>query len=44
MLKIGEFSWLSQVTVRALRYYDEIGLLKPRCRKCRRGWRGLKRG
>jgi DNA-binding transcriptional MerR regulator len=29
MLKIGEFSWLSQVTVRALRYYDEIGLLKP---------------
>ncbi|MEP7293525.1 MAG: MerR family DNA-binding transcriptional regulator, partial [Chloroflexota bacterium] len=29
MLKIGEFSRLSQVTVKTLRYYDEIGLLKP---------------
>jgi DNA-binding transcriptional MerR regulator len=29
MLRIGEFSWLSQVTVRTLRYYDEIGLLSP---------------
>ena len=29
MLKIGEFSWLSQVTVRTLRYYDEVGLLSP---------------
>ncbi len=28
MLKIGEFSRLSQVTVKTLRYYDEIGLLK----------------
>lgn len=28
MLKIGEFSRLSRVTVKALRYYDEIGLLK----------------
>lgn len=29
MFKIGDFSKLSQVTVKALRYYDEIGLLKP---------------
>jgi DNA-binding transcriptional MerR regulator len=29
MFKIGDFSRLSQVTVKALRYYDEIGLLKP---------------
>ena len=29
MLKIGDFSRLAQVTVRALRLYDELGLLKP---------------
>lgn len=29
MLKIGEFSKLSRVSVRMLRPYDEIGLLKP---------------
>ena len=29
MFKIGEFSRLSQVSVQALRYYDELGLLKP---------------
>jgi DNA-binding transcriptional MerR regulator len=29
MLKIGEFAHLGQVTVRTLRYYDEIGLLSP---------------
>jgi DNA-binding transcriptional MerR regulator len=29
MLKIGDFSFLSRVTVKTLRYYDEIGLLKP---------------
>src|SRR5688572_13818303 len=29
MLKIGDFSRISQVTVKALRYYDEIGLLRP---------------
>lgn len=28
-LKIGEFSKLSQVTVKTLRYYEEIGLLIP---------------
>ena len=29
MFKIGEFSKLSRVSVRMLRYYDETGLLKP---------------
>ena len=29
MYKIGEFSRLSRVTVKALRHYDEEGLLKP---------------
>ena len=29
MLRISEFSRLSHVTVKALRYYDEIGLLPP---------------
>ena len=29
MLKIGEFSRLSQVTVKTLHHYDELGLLKP---------------
>lgn len=29
MLAIGDFSKLSQTTVRTLRYYDEVGLLKP---------------
>ncbi len=29
MFLIGEFSKLSQVTIRMLRYYDEMGLLKP---------------
>ena len=28
-LKIGEFARVSQVPVKTLRYYDEIGLLKP---------------
>ncbi len=28
-LKIGEFSQLSQVTVKALHHYDQLGLLKP---------------
>ena len=31
MFKIGEFSKLTQVTIRMLRYYDETGLLKPAC-------------
>lgn len=29
MFKIGEFSKLTKVSVRMLRYYDELGLLKP---------------
>src|SRR6185369_4843102 len=29
MFKIGEFSKLVQVPVPTLRYYDEVGLLKP---------------
>lgn len=29
MIKIGDFSKLSRVSVKTLRYYDEIGLLKP---------------
>lgn len=29
MIKIGNFSRISQVSVKALRYYDEVGLLKP---------------
>lgn len=30
MLKIGDFSKLGQVSLKALRFYDEMGLLKPR--------------
>lgn len=29
MLKIGDFSKLSRVTIKTLRFYDEMGLLKP---------------
>ncbi|MGN1031494.1 MAG: MerR family transcriptional regulator [Butyricicoccaceae bacterium] len=29
MLKIGDFSKLSRVSIRMLRHYDEIGILKP---------------
>lgn len=29
MLKIGEFSKIAQVSIKTLRYYDQIGLLKP---------------
>ena len=29
MLSIGEFSKICQVTVKTLRHYDRIGLLKP---------------
>lgn len=32
MYKIGEFSKITSITVKALRYYDEEGLLKPSCR------------
>lgn len=30
MYKIGEFSLLNKVTIKTLRYYDEIGLFKPK--------------
>jgi DNA-binding transcriptional MerR regulator len=29
MLRIGDFSKIAKVSVRMLRYYDQIGLLKP---------------
>src|SRR5262245_3543335 len=29
MFRIGDFSKLSQVSIKTLRFYDEIGLLKP---------------
>jgi len=29
MLTIGEFSKISRVSAKTLRYYDQIGLLKP---------------
>jgi effector-binding domain-containing protein len=29
MLKIGDFSRFARISVKALRYYDELGLLKP---------------
>lgn len=29
MLKIGDFSKLSRISIRMLRHYDEIGLLSP---------------
>lgn len=29
MLRIGEFSKLTKTTIKALRYYDKLGLLKP---------------
>lgn len=31
MLKIGDFSKLSRISIRMLRHYDEIGLLHPEC-------------
>ena len=39
MLKIGEFSKLSRVSIRMLRHYDEIGLLKPVCIDSDSGYR-----
>jgi DNA-binding transcriptional MerR regulator len=39
MFKIGEFSRLTRVTVKALRYYDEIGLLAPSCVQAQTGYR-----
>lgn len=39
MFRIGEFSRLTQVTVRMLRYYDETGLLRPEEIDPRTGYR-----
>jgi DNA-binding transcriptional MerR regulator len=40
MYKIGEFSRLSQVPIRTLRYYDQIGLLTPAAIERPSGYRG----
>lgn len=39
MLKIGEFSSLSQISITTLRHYDELGLLKPACVDAETGYR-----
>jgi effector-binding domain-containing protein len=39
MFKIGDFSKLSRVSVKALRYYDEVALLKPAQVEERNGYR-----
>ena len=39
MLKIGEFSKLTKTTVKGLRYYDRIGLLKPAVVDCYTSYR-----
>lgn len=39
MLKIGDFSKLGQVTIKTLRYWDEIGLLKPDYVNAENGYR-----
>jgi DNA-binding transcriptional MerR regulator len=38
-LKIGEFSALAQVSIRTLRHYDEVGLLKPMYVEAESGYR-----
>jgi len=44
MLKIGDFSKLSRISIRMLRHYDEIGLLKPECVDNFTGYRYYKAG
>jgi DNA-binding transcriptional MerR regulator len=39
MFSIGEFSKLTRVTVKMLRHYDEIALLKPAATDARSGYR-----
>jgi len=39
MFRIGDFSRLSQMSVKALRFYDEVGLLKPTYVDCDTGYR-----
>ena len=39
MIRIGDFSKLSRVSIKALRFYDEMGLLKPVSVDCFTGYR-----
>ena len=39
MLSMGEFSALTRITIKMLRHYDEIGLLKPALRDARSRYR-----
>lgn len=39
MLKIGEFSALSQISIKTLRHYDEVGLLPPMYVESETGYR-----
>ena len=39
VLKLGEFSALAQVSIRTLRHYDEVGLLKPTHVEAQTGYR-----
>ena len=39
MLKIGDFSKLSRISIRMLRHYDEIGLLVPKSTDSFTGYR-----
>jgi DNA-binding transcriptional MerR regulator/predicted transcriptional regulator YdeE len=39
MIRIGDFSKLSRVSIKTLRYYDEMGLLKPVNIDCSTGYR-----
>lgn len=39
MYRIGDFSKMSRTTVKTLRYYDEVGLLKPECTDSFTGYR-----
>ena len=39
MLQIGEFSRLSRISVRMLRHYDQVGLLKPVEQDAQTGYR-----
>jgi DNA-binding transcriptional MerR regulator len=42
MLRIGDFSKLCKVTIKALRYYDDVGLLKPHHVNLKNGYRYYK--
>lgn len=39
MYRIGEFSRITNLSIKTLRYYDEEGLLKPSCRNEANGYR-----